>query len=331
MGDDRAPDLRILFCGDEFAPAESITRHHLQQYPHFHLDSFPREEVPDRIGEFDVCVPRMMRLDAAVIARGTRLKLIVQFGVGLEGVDVEAATKAGIKVALIPSGGTGGALACAEHAIYFMLGLLRRQSDLAATVAAQKLGEPAGETLFGKTVFILGYGNIGKELAKRLRPFGVHVLAARRSWSGEKASDDDDELVQEKGGMERTLEFASRADIVATCCTVNPSTKGIVNAKFLAAMKKGAHVVNVARGGLLDYDAVLAALKSGHLGGLAIDVTWTEPFDPADPILQLPNVLITPHVAGVTTLSYNNMAKALLEGVDQFASGKPVTSIVLAN
>lgn len=72
---------------------------------------------------------------------------------------------------------------------------------------------------------------------------------------------------------------------------------------------QGAYIVNVARGGLLDYDAVLAALKSGHLGGLAIDVAWSEPFDPSDPILQFPNVLITPHVAGVTTYSYQNMGK----------------------
>jgi len=91
------------------------------------LDSFSREEVPDRIADYDICVPRMMRLDAAVIARASRLQLIVQFGVGLEGVDIEAATRAGIKVARIPGADTGNALSCAEHCIYMILGLLRHQ------------------------------------------------------------------------------------------------------------------------------------------------------------------------------------------------------------
>ncbi|KAG0616604.1 hypothetical protein M758_5G127300 [Ceratodon purpureus] len=336
--------LRILMCGDEFPPAEFHTRESLQRYPHLHVDSWPREEVPDRIAEYDICVPRMMRIDEAVIARAKRLRLIVQFGVGLEGVDIDAATRAGIKVARIPSANTGNAFSCAEHCIYMTLGLLRHQKEMALSIAARRLGEPAGGTLYGKTVFILGYGHIGKELAPRLRCFGVHILAVRRSWTGLDVSDsnscreglqngasDGDESVHEKGGIEQTLEFASRADIVITCCTLNPSTKGIVDKAFLSAMKKGAYLVNVARGGLLDYDAVLAALKSGHLGGLAIDVAWSEPFDPSDPILQFPNVLITPHIAGVTTHSYQNMGKIIADSAHQLSIGMPTPDIEFAN
>uniref|UniRef100_A0A7I4FQH9 D-isomer specific 2-hydroxyacid dehydrogenase catalytic domain-containing protein n=1 Tax=Physcomitrium patens TaxID=3218 RepID=A0A7I4FQH9_PHYPA len=216
--------LRILFCGDEFPAAEFYTRKNLQQYPHLHLDSCPRTLVADRIGDYDICVPRMMRLDAEVIARAKQLQLIVQFGVGLEGVDIEAATRAGIKVARIPSVNTGNALACAEHCIYMMLGLLRHQRVMASSIAAKRLGEPAGSTLYGKTIFILGYGHIGKELALRLRYFGVHLLAVRRSWTSLRGSQngalpntsDDEDFVNEKGGSERILEFASRADIVVT-------------------------------------------------------------------------------------------------------------------
>lgn len=85
---------------------------------------------------------------------------------------------------------------------------------------------------------------------------------------------------------------------------------------YLHPMLQGAHVVNVGRGGLLDYDAVMAALESGHLGGLGIDVAWTEPFDPSDPLLKYPNVLITPHIAGVTTFSYQSMSKVCLHTND---------------
>nr|XP_024399151.1 uncharacterized protein LOC112293679 isoform X2 [Physcomitrium patens] len=278
----------------------------------------------------------MMRLDAEVIARAKRLQLIVQFGVGLEGVDVEAATKAGIKVARIPSANTGNAFSCAEHCIYMMLGLLRHQKDMWSSIAAKRLGEPAGSTLFGKTVFILGYGHIGHELAPLLRCFGVYILAVRRSWSGlEKESlsrlTDGNDSVHEKGGSEHTLEFARRADIVVTCCTLNPTTIGIVDAKFLSVMKKGSFIVNVARGGLLDYDAVLGALESGHLGGLAIDVAWSEPLDPSDPILQHSNVLVTPHVAGVCTSAYQNMGKIIADSAYQLSIGMPTSGIEYVN
>jgi phosphoglycerate dehydrogenase-like enzyme len=106
---------------------------------------------------------------------------------------------------------------------------------------------------------------------------------------------------------------------------------GIVNRTFLREMKKGARLVNVARGGLLDYEAVKEALASGQLGGLAMDVAWSEPFDPSDPILQYPNVLITPHVAGVTELSYSNMGKIIAESAIQLSTGDPMPALEFVN
>ncbi|CAK9856119.1 unnamed protein product, partial [Sphagnum jensenii] len=331
--------LRILFCGVEFPGAVNHTQQFLKHYPHISIGVWPREEVADKIADYDMCVVRMMRLDSAVIARATSLKLIVQFGVGLEGVDIEAATRAGIKVAKIPSAGTGNALSCAEHSIYLILSLLRYQKEMAETFEAKRLGGPVGETLYGKTVLILGYGNIGKELAIRLRPFGVKILAIKRSWTKEvnplngyrDGIDNGDQRIDEKGGIECLLEFASRADIIVTCCVLNHETAGIVNRTFLREMKKGARLVNVARGGLLDYEAVKEALASGQLGGLAMDVAWSEPFDPSDPILQYPNVLITPHVAGVTELSYSNMGKIIAESAIQLSTGDPMPALEFVN
>lgn len=309
----------MLFCGIEFSGGEKCTREALKPFPHVQLDVCPREQVPEKISGYDMCVVRMSQLSASVLANAKRLKFILQFGVGLEGVDIQAATEAGIKVARIPSEGTGNALACAEHALYLVIGLLRDQKGMAQAVTERRLGEPLGETLYGKTVLIIGYGGIGRELALRLSVFGVHILVIR---SVEGVADAGlPSYIHEVGGPQQLPGFARRADVVFTCCTLTSKTKGIVDAKLLAVFKKGARLVNVARGGLLDYKAVRAALESGHLGGLGLDVAWYEPFDPDDPLLQLSNVLITPHVAGVTDMSYRSMGRIVADCAQQLHKG----------
>jgi phosphoglycerate dehydrogenase-like enzyme len=252
-----------------------------------------------------------------------------------KGIDINAATKYGIKVARIPGDITGNAASCAEMAIYLILGLLRKQNEMQIAVNQRKLGEPVGETLFGKTVFILGFGNIGIDLAKRLRGFGVKITATKRSWASNPQdscqTNFHNDLVDEKGGHEDIHKFASNADIVVCCLSLNRQTAGIVNKTFISSMRKGAILVNIARGGLLDYEAVLYHLKSGHLGGLGIDVSWSEPFDPDDPILKFKNVVITPHVAGVTEHSYRSMAKVVGDVALQLHAGAPFTGIEFVN
>ncbi|EOY33522.1 D-isomer specific 2-hydroxyacid dehydrogenase family protein isoform 5 [Theobroma cacao] len=241
----------------------------------------------------------------------------------------------------IPSDATGNAASCAEMAIYLMLGLLRKQNEMQISVKQKKLGEPVGETLLGQTVFIMGFGNIGIDLAKRLKPFGVKIIATKRSWASNlqvpvlKACPIQngvvDDLVDKKGSHEDIYEFAHQADIVVCCLSLNKETVGIVNKSFISSMKKGALLVNIARGSLLDYEAVVHHLESGHLGGLGIDVAWTEPFDPDDPILKFKNIIITPHVAGVTEHSYRSMAKIVGDVALQLHAGTPLTGIELVN
>ncbi|KAI3846145.1 hypothetical protein MKW92_033271 [Papaver armeniacum] len=336
---------RVLFCGPYFPASHNYTREYLQKYPFIQVDDVPLDDVPNVIDKYHICVVKNRRIDSNDIARATQMKLIMQFGVGLEGVDVKAATDCGIKVARIPGNVTGNSASCAEMAIYLMLGLLRQQKEMENVVKQKRLGEPAADTLFGKTVFIMGFGNIGIDLAKRLRPFGVKILATKRSWqvksqdsslsNGSPAlgteHDDIGCLVDKKGGPEDLYDFAQEADIVVTCLLMNSETAGIVDKKFVSAMKKGALLVNIARGGLLDYDAVKSHLESGHLGGLGIDVAWTEPFDPDDPILKLQNVLITPHVAGVTEYSYRSMAKVVGDTALELHAGTPLTGVEFVN
>uniref|UniRef100_A0A7N0UW00 Uncharacterized protein n=1 Tax=Kalanchoe fedtschenkoi TaxID=63787 RepID=A0A7N0UW00_KALFE len=315
-GDNEGRITRVLFCGPHFPASEQYTKEYLQVHP-------------------------FIQLSADIISRARKMKLIMQYGVGLEGVDVNAATSHGIKVARIPSDITGNAASCAEMAIYLMLGLLRKQNEMKIAVEQKRLGEPIGDTLLEKTVFILGYGNIGIELAKRLRPFGVKIVATKRSWAPNIDSRDKfngflkenpgDALVDKKGIHQDMYEMARIADIVVCCLRQDNETVGIVDQKFLSSMKKGALLVNIARGGLLNYEAVFHHLESGHLGGLGIDVAWTEPFNPADPILKFPNVLITPHVAGVTEPSYRSMAKVVGDVALKLHTGSTLTGLEFVN
>ncbi|KAL2655982.1 hypothetical protein AAZV13_04G096000 [Glycine max] len=340
---------RVLFCGPRFPASHEYTIEYLQNHSHIKVDVLPLEDVPKDIANYHVCIVKNMRLDSEIISRAVQMQLIMQYGVGLEGVDIDAATKHGIKVARIPGDVSGNSASCAEMAIYLMLGLLRKQNELQVSIQQKKLGEPITETLLGKTIFILGFGNIGMDLAKRLQPFGVKVIAIKRSWASyaQHASklsrsiflpsccglslvnkpnlffefltcslllveDDAEDLVDVKGSHEDIYEFARKADIVVCCLTLNRETVGIINNKFISSMKKGGLLVNVARGGLVDYEAVINHLESGHLGGLGTDVAWTEPFNPDDQIFKFKNVIMTPHVAGVTEHSYRSMAKVLL-------------------
>ncbi|XP_062165306.1 uncharacterized protein LOC133871875 isoform X2 [Alnus glutinosa] len=331
---------RVLFCGLDFPASHNYTREYLQKHPFIQVDVVPFDGVPNSIAKYHMCIVKNMKLDSNIISRATEMNLILQYGVGLEGVDIDAATRHGIKVARIPGNITGNAASCAELSIYLILGLLRKQNEMQNAVKQRKLGEPLGETLLGKTVFILGFGNIGIDLARRLRPFGVKIIATKRSWASQDSSQTNGapvqngstyDLVDEKGGHEDIHEFASISDIVVCCLSLNSETAGTVNKSFISSMRKGALLVNIARGSLLDYEAVLYHLESGHLGGLGIDVAWTEPFDPNDPILKFKNVLITPHIGGLTEQSFRSTAKVVGDVALQLHAGSPLTGIEFVN
>ncbi|OIV89566.1 hypothetical protein TanjilG_19243 [Lupinus angustifolius] len=150
---------RVLFCGPHFPASNEYTAEYLQKHSCIKVDVLPLEDVPKAIGNYHVCIVKSMRLDSDIISRAVQMQLIMQYGVGLDGVDIDAATKHRIKVARIPSDGTGNSASCAEMAIYLMLGLLRKQNELQISIQQKKLGDPITDTLFGKTIFILGYEN----------------------------------------------------------------------------------------------------------------------------------------------------------------------------
>ena len=172
---------RVLFCGLEFSDGFNHTKSFVKERG---LDvdvvRCPRERVLDEIRDADVAVPLMTTLDGDALSRGAsgRLRLVLQFGVGLEGVDVDAASRHGVRVARIPSEKTGNATSTAEMAVYLLLAALRRHDDMRASVERRALGAPTGTALEDCEVLILGWGAIGVKIAERLRGFGCSMTAA---------------------------------------------------------------------------------------------------------------------------------------------------------
>eukprot|EP00887_Chlorella_sp_A99_P000709 scaffold5.g709.t1 len=329
------PRQQVLFCGRDMHYGYAFTAEALHGEPGVEVVQCTRQDVAEQIRDADVAVPLMSQLDAELLRSAERLKLVIQYGVGVEGIDIPTATELGIWVANIHSAGTGNAISCAEHAIFLMLATLRDTTEMAASIAMRRLGQPLGQTLYGKCVLVVGFGNIAKELIVRLQAFGVTISALRRQAHWGQAADAltaaAEAALAAKGCWPAdTARLAADADLVVLTCHQDASSRGMVNAEFLGHCKQGVRIVNVARGGLLDYEAVLAGLDSGLIGFLGLDVQaswqdwlWQEPIDPEDPTVQHPRVYLSPHIAGVTEMSYRNMAQIVGEEVQRLRAGRP--------
>jgi phosphoglycerate dehydrogenase-like enzyme len=315
--------MNILFCGMGFPVARARLAALL---PGDRILAYPLEELADHIAEADVIVPLVTRVGEDLILRGT-FGLIQQYGVGLESVDIGAATRNGVRVARIPSEESGNAASVAEHAILLMLMLSRRWNEVALNRQLGKAvpwGSPVGQALAGKTVCVLGLGGVGRELVRRLSGFKVRIITV------------DDHPGRTVPGVEiarsctigELPEALAETDYVALCINYTPDRFHMIGRSELAAMKPGAFIVNVARGGLLDQGALLAALRSGHVAGAGLDVYWEEPVDMSHPLFA-ENVIATPHIAGVTDVSYEGIARAFAENMRRYAAGD--TPLYLAN
>ncbi|CAL5221445.1 g3635 [Coccomyxa viridis] len=320
--------LQVLFCGEEFTWGFKFSKEALDAEPDIEVRQCRREDVAANIGTAHMAVPLMSRLDADMLAKAHNLKVILQYGVGVEGIDIPTATLRGIHVSNIPSEGTGNALSCAEMAVYLTLACLRSAPSMADSIQHCRVGVPLGKTLFGKRVLVVGFGGIAKELIPRLKPFGVHVTAVRRSGWGQAGDAAAESLLDAKASWSEMPSLTPEADVIIVACSQDATTRGFVNSAFLSACKAGVVIVNVARGGLLDYESVKEGLQSGQIGHLGLDVQWVEPFDPQDWIAQHPRVVLTPHVAGVTELSYRKMAQIVAAEARRMRDGLPPTILL---
>ena len=248
--------------------------------------------LPAALADADALVVRSaVQADDALMEHAPKLRVIGRAGVGVDNIDADAATRRGIVVMNTPG---ANAVAVAELTIGLMLALARKLPLANATMHAGKWEKKSlqGSELRGKTFGILGLGRIGLEVAKRAKGFGLELLGSDPFVSAAVARENGIKLV--------TLEeLITGSDYITLHVGLTPQTAGVINAKNLAAMKKGVRIINCARGELIDDAALVAALKSGHVAGAALDVFAVEP--PKDsPYFGLDNVILTPHIAGST-------------------------------
>jgi len=253
-------------------------------------------------------------------AAGASLKVIARFGVGVDNVDVPAATERGITVINTPEAPSEST---AEHTIALMMSLAKRvpfadQFTRGAQIARDQL---RGTEMKGRTLGILGLGRIGRRVAE------MAALGIRMRVIGYDPYIDPDRLpfVEFVSSVETLL---AQSDFVSFNLALTPDTRGLMDATRFAQMKRGAYFINCSRGGTVNEPALYDALKSGHLAGAALDVYQVEPPALDHPLLTLPNVIATPHVASFTDMGLRLMSEGVVDQLEQLAHGERPTHVV---
>jgi phosphoglycerate dehydrogenase-like enzyme len=265
-----------------------------------------------RLPDTDVIWHVLKRCTAAMIAAAPRLRLIQKIGVGVNTIDLDAAKARGIAVCNLP--GTN-ARAVAELTLALMLAVLRRLPRFDAAMRRGEWLDPdlqdgVGE-LGGRTVGLIGYGAIPRLLAPVLVALGCWLIYASRS------------AQPDAPGERRTLDaLLAEADVVSLHLPLAPETETLIDEAALARMKPGAVLINTARGGLVDQRALTAALTSGRLAGAGLDVFVHEPHDATDALFRLPNVVLTPHIAWLTTGTFDRSFALAAENCRRLAAGE---------
>jgi len=309
--------LRILFAASENAWGGFLNRVKklLPGYEFVTEESF---EITDLSG-IDILIPTMSKVTEEILKTADKLQLIQQCGAGLELVDINAARKQGIYVANVPTDISGNADSVAEIAIYLMIGLSRNVELMNKNLKKGIMGSPMGISLKGRTVGIVGLGGIGKALINGLRPFGVKLIGIKQ-FNPDRAQE---ELCMDWVGSPDELNILlKQSDYVVLCLPLNNSSKGLINVNTLKIMKQNAFLINVSRGGLVEYSALKSALKEKTIAGAGLDVFWEEPPDSEDEIFQY-NVMTTPHIGGATDISMQGIAVSVAENIKRIANNKP--------
>jgi phosphoglycerate dehydrogenase-like enzyme len=275
-----------------------------------------------------VAIPFMEQLQADFFDAAPRLRLVQQYGVGLEGVDIAKATEYGIAVCNIPAEVSGNAQATAEHAIYLTTSLLRHSKDWDRRFLNRQLGGlPMPRSLYQKRVTVVGYGSVGKVLVKYLITMGAIVTVVRKQKWKSATPSEMDSVIQKAHSLNGAL---PNTDILILACTLTNETRHLINEATVTKFVPGTLLVNVGRGPLVQYEAIVSGLQSGQVGGFATDVGIGHPTLPSEPwdpncnkqLTSHPNVIFTPHVAGYTDYSYEKMAQHIIKTVVGVMHGK---------
>ena len=251
------------------------------------------------------------------------IKVVTRIGVGYDAVDVPALSRRKVPLMVV---GTANSPSVAEQALFMMLMLAKRANELHALVRDGQWSTRLGKLpydLFGRTVLIIGFGRIGTRTAKRCLAMEMNVLVYDPYLPADEIR---------KAGYEVVADLDAalpRADFVSIHCPKTPETVGLFNAARLKRMKRSAYLINTARGGLIDEAALYDALTAGKLAGAGLDVFATEPPPVPNPLFELPNVIVAPHVAGVTWEAVDRMSEQTARNLLSVLDGEPIRQNVI--
>jgi D-3-phosphoglycerate dehydrogenase / 2-oxoglutarate reductase len=279
------------------------------------------DQLREKIPAYDALVVRSeTRVTEPIIAAGRRLKVIGRAGVGVDNIDVQAATRHGVIVVNSPEGNT---IAAAEHTIAMLLALSRKIPDATASLRAGRWerGRFIGVEIYNKVLGIIGLGNIGREVARRALGLGMQVLGRDPFVALEHAQQLGVELVE-------LPELLRRADYISVHTKLTRETRGMLGDAQFAQMKRGVRIINCARGGIIDEAALQRALEAGIVAGAALDVFDEEPPPPDLPLLKDERVVVTPHLGASTEEAQVNVALDVAEEILAVLDGRPPRSAV---
>jgi len=279
-----------------------------------------KEKLAAVVGNFDgLAVRSATKVTSKVLEQARNLKVIGRAGIGVDNVDIPAATARGIIVMNTPF---GNSITTAEHAISLMLALARQIPEADASTRAGKWEKNKfmGVEIFGKTLGVIGCGNIGSIVADRATGLRMKVVAFDPFLSQERA----DDLGVEKVEIDQLFR---RADFITLHTPLTDKTRNTINAGAIKNMKKGVRIINCARGGLVDEAALYEALKSGQVAGAAFDVFVTEPAT-ENPLFHLPNVVCTPHLGAATSEAQENVALQIAEQMSDYLLRGAITNAI---
>ena len=305
---------RVVIAARSFASTDPAPREALQRagVTVVQPGTPPRgQALAAMLGDADALIVGAIPLTEEHFAAAPRLRVVAMHGVGVDHIDLQAAAAHGVVVTNAPGSNDG---AVADLAVGLMLACLRQIPAADRAVRAGEWRGMVGEELAGKQVGILGWGRIGRNVARRLSGFDVSLLVHDPFV--------DADVVSASGANPRSLDDLLRqADIVSLHLPLTPDTSNLLDASTLAQMKPGAYLVNTARGGIVDEAALLALLRRGHLRGAGLDCFAVEP-PVGNPLLELPNVVVTPHIGAQTREAIGRMGAIAAENVLRVLGGE---------
>ena len=275
------------------------------------------------IGEYDALLVRSRtKVTADVLRAGAKLRVVARAGVGVDNIDIDAATEAGIVVVNAP---TGNVVAAAEHTIALLLTLARNvvQADSHVRQGAWDRKQFLGVEVSDKLLGTVGFGRVAQEVVRKAQGLGMRVLAHDPYVSAEFAAQRNVRLVD----MDTLL---AESDFITLHVPLTPQTKGLIGAKQLARMKPSARILNVARGGVIQEEALFEALESGAIAGAALDVFDTEPLPASSPLRKSNRIILTPHLGGSTVEAQAQVAEDAARQVIDVLRDRPASYAVNA-